>query len=171
MSKDILNAFDSGDIEGISALIDRLEQSSFDYLKLEGGGVSVTIGKNGAGEVFAAGVPAAAAVPAADAAQPPAVSETEAPRPVTTVPVAEQEGVTIVRSPSYGLFYAQSEPGAPPYVKIGDKVGAGDTVGLIEIMKTFNAIAAPKNGEVIAIHVKNEELLEPGQPLVSIKTA
>ena len=80
-----------------------------------------------------------------------------------------REGVAVVKSPSYGLFYSQPEPGAPPYVQIGDRVSKGDTLGLVEIMKTFNAIAAEETGEVIAIHVKNEEQLAPGQPLFSIR--
>ena len=89
--------------------------------------------------------------------------------PATKPAVIEQEGIVLVKSPNYGLFYAQSEPGAPPYVKIGDTIKAGDTVGLLETMKTFTAISSPADGEVVAIHVKNEEMLEPDQPLVSIK--
>jgi acetyl-CoA carboxylase biotin carboxyl carrier protein len=83
--------------------------------------------------------------------------------------VLDMEDVVVVKSPSYGLFYSQPEPGAPPYTTVGAAVKAGDTVGLVEIMKTFNAISSPIDGEVVAIHVRNEEVLEPEQPLVSIK--
>ncbi|MDR0490024.1 MAG: hypothetical protein LBH28_02090 [Oscillospiraceae bacterium] len=175
----ILGVFGSEDIEGVLALIDRLEQSSFDYLKLEGGGMSVVIGKNGAGEASGevrviqtaaqsgnAAAPAAAAEQTADAL---ALKEEAASASASMPAVAGQEGVVVVRAPSQGLFYAQSEPGAPPYVSIGASVKEGDTVGLVEIMKTFTAITSPADGKVVGIHVKNEEILEPGQPLISIQ--
>ena len=173
MSKNILGIFGGDDIEGVSALMDRLEKSSFDYLKLEGEGMSVTICKNGACEgstgiaapavsVSVAPAPATAAIeasPASAAAQPPSAK--------TGVPA--QEGMVVVKSPSYGIYYSQPEPGAAPYITEGSAVKTGDTVGLIEIMKTFNAISSPVDGVVMAIHVRNEEVLEPDQPLVSIK--
>ena len=172
MSKNILGIFGGSDIEGVSALIDKLEKSSFDYLKLEGDGMSVVISKNGAGEISAgmtspvlnvnaAPMPAQAAINSA-----PASMEQHT---AAKIDVPDQEGVVVIKSPSYGLFYSQPEPGAAPYITIGATVKAGDTVGLVEIMKTFNAISSPINGEVVAIHVRNEEVLEPDQPLVSIK--
>lgn len=172
MGKNILGIFDGGDIEEISALIDKLEKSSFDYIKLEGDGISIVIGKNGAGE-FTSSVAAPADI-VKTAHEKPVGTATKEAAPTDAKPsekpvVWEQEGVVIVKSPNYGLFYAQSEPGAPPYVKIGDTVKTGDTVGLLETMKTFTAISSPSDGKVTAIHVKNEEVLEPDQPLISIK--
>jgi len=170
MSKNILGVFDGSDIDGISALIDKLEKSSFDYLKLEGDGMSIIIGKNGAGEVSADMAAPAVAANAAPAPAPAAVETTPAPQTlVTKTDVSAEEGIVVVKSPSYGIFYTQPEPGASPYIMVGMPVKTGDTVGLVEIMKTFNAIAAPVNGVVAAIHVRNEEVLEPDQPLVSIK--
>lgn len=170
----ILNTFDGNEIEGIAALIDKLEKSSFDYMKLESDGLSIVIGKNGAGDeaagVVSTPVPAAAAVkpfPSAEADAPLDAPAAEAPAAKASVP--EQEGIYIIKSPSYGLFYAQSEPGAPPYVSVGASVSVDDTIGLMEIMKTFTAITSPVAGEVVAIYVKNEETLEPDQPLVSVK--
>ena len=169
----ILGAFNGNDLETVSALIDKLEQSSFDYFKLENDEICITIGKNGACEStsVAAVTPVAVSVPvSASAAPTPSVESTPDIVLATTADaVAEQEGVTLVRSESYGIFYAQSEPGVPPYVTIGKKVAKGDTLCLVEIMKTFNAVTAPIDGEIVGIHVKNEEMLEPGQPLVSIK--
>ena len=164
-----MGIFDGGDIEDISALIDRLEKSSFDYLKLEGDGISIVIGKNGAGEITGARAAQdvtvkAAAEPAIEAPPVPAMAA-----PAVKPVVPKQEGVVIVKSPSYGLYYAQPEPGAPPYVSVGDAVKEGDTVGLLEIMKTFTAITSPVDGMVVGIHVGNAEMLEPDQPLVSIK--
>ena len=183
MGKNILGIFDGSDLEGVSALIDKLEKSSFDYLKLEGDGVKLIIGKNGVGETeVLSTAPAAvtgivpAAIPAATVVLTEAASETQATSgadiaalPQTNTSIPEQEGVFTIKSPSYGLFYSQSEPGAPPYVTVGAAINKDDTIGLMEIMKTFTAITSPVAGEVVAIHVKNEETLEPDMPLVSIK--
>lgn len=180
MSKNILEVFDSGSIANIVALIDKMAESSFDYLELEDEGVRIVIGKNGITEVSGttaanAKAPAHASVdserikPAAAGIMVEETPQEAAPCPEQKTSVAEQAGITVVRSPSYGLYYAQQEPGVPPFIKVGEKVKKGDTVGLLEIMKTYNAITSPVDGEVVAIHVSNEELLEPDQPLCSIQ--
>lgn len=182
MTDSILKMFSGNDVESLTALIEKLEKSSFDYLKLEGGGMKIVIGKNGVCDVSetAAAEAPAPAQPAASQAQKPAAqatvttapaAEAAAPEPAPAQPAAteEAEGVFVVKSPSYGIFYAQSEPGAPPYVKLGDTVKKGDTLCLIEIMKTFNALSSVVDGEIVGIHVRNQDTLEPGQSLFSIK--
>jgi acetyl-CoA carboxylase biotin carboxyl carrier protein len=178
MSKNILGLFDGSDIESITTLINTLEKSSFDYLKLEGDGLKIVIGKNGMSEVTEVSAPKAEAAPKAAAAMPEVKQAAEvtaqpvpAPEPAVkqAEAVSDQAGVVIIKSPSYGIFYAQSEPGAPAYVKLGDMVRQGDTMGLLEIMKTFNAITSDVTGEVVGIHVVNQQVLEPEQPLFSVK--
>lgn len=193
MSKNILGIFSETDIHNINTLINELAKSSFDYLKLEGDGVKIVIGKNGvtdictdAPAVSAAPVEAPAKVetPAVKTEEPSekadaaaatvtqevaAVAEETKKEETKKVAVEEKEGIFIIKSPSWGRFYAQPKPGAPPYVKVGDIVQKGDTVGLIEIMKTFTAITSEVAGEIIGIHVENEELLDPDQPLFSVK--
>ena len=178
MSKNILGIFGSGDIESIKTLIDTLEKSSFDYLKLEGDGVKIVIGKKGMVEGIEENVPVAEAWDQAmvgpEVKEPPASNvEKVINAPQSSAPCAEtvpeQAGVTVIKSPSYGLFYSQPGPGSPPYVKFGDTVKAGETLGLVEIMKTFTAIVSEVDGIVVQIHVKNEQVIEPGQPLFSLK--
>jgi len=178
MGRNILGIFDGADIEEISALVDKLEKSSFDYMSLEGNGISIVIGKNGAGEVTkgitatsAHAAEVSAAPVQAKPAETPSIASPEIVATSEKAIVAEKEGIVIVRSPNYGLFYAQSAPGAPPYVTIGDTVKAGDTVGLLETMKTFTGIPTPVAGKVIAIHVINEETLEPNQPILSVEVS
>lgn len=173
----IFDIFSNSDIEGITALIDRLEKSSFDYLKLEGDGVNITLGKNGYEECAAAPIPAAATVTAPAAVPSPVVESTPAPAaepapaPAPEAPKAEAAaGIEYLRSPSYGLFYAQPEPGAPAYVKLGDHVKPGDTVGLLEIMKTYTAITTSIEGEIVEVLINNQDPVEPDQPLFAIKT-
>jgi acetyl-CoA carboxylase biotin carboxyl carrier protein len=178
MSKNILGMFDSEDIEIITKLVDRLEESSFDYLKLESDGVKIVIGKKGMTEVTGECAPQGEAQTIArvvpEVKQSPVGSlekneRAQEPRTQPLETISEQTGIAVIKSPSYGLFYTQPGPGSPTFVKLGDAVKAGDTVGLLEIMKTFTAITSEIDGEVVQIHVKNEQVLEPGQPLFSIK--
>jgi acetyl-CoA carboxylase biotin carboxyl carrier protein len=183
MSKNIFEVFDNGDIESVVTLINTLEESAFDFLKLEGEDFKIIIGKNGMSEgveVSSASVKSTN-VNLASAAQP--QSEAVAAMAVATVAIEqedvsatnqegciqEKDGILIVKSPTHGLFYKQPSPGQPPYVTVGAKVKKGDTLGLLEIMKVFNAITSDVDGEVTAIHVQDMELIEPGRPLMSIK--
>ncbi|PIE07297.1 MAG: acetyl-CoA carboxylase, biotin carboxyl carrier protein [Rhodobacterales bacterium] len=114
-------------------------------------------------QVVAAAAPVAAATPAAAAAA-------QAPAPATTAPagdpVAHPGAVT---SPMVGTVYLQSEPGAPPFVKIGDQVAEGDTLLIIEAMKTMNQIPAPRSGTVKRILVEDAAPVEFGAPLMIIE--
>lgn len=78
-------------------------------------------------------------------------------------------GMVVIKAPMVGTFYSASEPGAQPFVKIGSKVHANDTVCIIEVMKLMNALAAETSGEVVNVLVADGETVEYGQPLVVIK--
>jgi biotin carboxyl carrier protein len=73
--------------------------------------------------------------------------------------------------PLPGTFYRRPAPDAPPFVKEGDTVNAGDTIGLVEVMKQFSEVQADAAGKVVRFLVENEGPVEPGQPLVMIETA
>jgi acetyl-CoA carboxylase biotin carboxyl carrier protein len=68
-----------------------------------------------------------------------------------------------------GTCYLQPTPGADPFVKVGDTVSAGQTLMIIEAMKTMNPIAAPKAGKVVEILVIDSQPVEFGEPLVVIE--
>jgi acetyl-CoA carboxylase biotin carboxyl carrier protein len=108
-------------------------------------------------------IPVAAAAPAALAA--PAAAEA-APPPPHTDP-AKHPGA--VKSPMVGVAYLSSEPGAPPYVSVGQTVEAGATLLLIEAMKTFNQIKAPRAGTVKTILVAAGAPVEYDEPLLIIE--
>lgn len=74
----------------------------------------------------------------------------------------------VVTSPLVGTFYRAPEPGADPFVGIGDLVEPGQTVGIVEAMKLMNPIHAEVPGRVSDIHVANGHAVEYGQPLVSL---
>jgi len=102
----------------------------------------------------------AAPAPAATAAQPPAAA------PAGDDAAKAHPGA--VNSPMVGTVYIAPEPGAGPFVKVGDTVKAGDTLLLIEAMKTFNQIQAPKSGKVVEILVDDAQPVEFGEVLVVI---
>ncbi|MDP2008557.1 MAG: acetyl-CoA carboxylase biotin carboxyl carrier protein [Phenylobacterium sp.] len=105
---------------------------------------------------------AAAPVAAAPAAAAPTGAAAEA-------PAATRAAGDVVKSPMVGTVYMQSAPEAPPFVKVGDTVTAGQTLMIIEAMKTMNPIPATKAGKVVEILVGDGDPVEFGEPLVVIE--
>jgi acetyl-CoA carboxylase biotin carboxyl carrier protein len=109
---------------------------------------------------------------AATAAAPAAVRVEVAPQaPVeaTAVPLDLSKHPGVVISPMVGTAYGAPEPGAKPFIDIGSKVKAGDTLLIIEAMKTMNQIPAPRAGTVIQILFEDGQPVEFGEPLVIIE--
>lgn len=162
------------DVDQIVGLMEALDKSSFDSLQLEMGHFRLTLGKSGAG-----GPPAAAAatsLPAAPQLSPPAPAAPKEPLPPAKRPAAKQPspsstGTVDVRSPIMGLFYSRPDPSSPPFVSIGSEVGEGTTVGLIEVMKVFNAVQAGAKGVIAEVCVQDGETIEIGQTLFRIRPA
>ncbi|HUJ97768.1 MAG TPA: acetyl-CoA carboxylase [Stellaceae bacterium] len=73
-----------------------------------------------------------------------------------------------VHAPLPGVFYRRPAPDQPPYKKEGDMIAVGDTIGLIEVMKTFTPVVAEEAGRVIKFVAENEEAIMAGQPLLEI---
>ena len=82
--------------------------------------------------------------------------------------VIESNG-TNVTSPIVGTAYLASEPGAKKFVEVGQKVKKGQTIMIVEAMKTMNHVPSTLNGTISKILVKDGELVEFGQPLISVK--
>ena len=73
-----------------------------------------------------------------------------------------------IRSPIPGTFYRSAAPDQPPFKDIGDTVSDGDTIGLVEVMKSFHEVKADASGKVTAFLVENEDAVMAGQPLVEL---
>ncbi|MDP9103415.1 MAG: acetyl-CoA carboxylase, biotin carboxyl carrier protein, partial [Pseudomonadota bacterium] len=73
------------------------------------------------------------------------------------------------KSPMVGTAYMQAQPGNPPFVKVGDKVTEGQTLIIVEAMKTMNPIPAPRAGTVVEILVGDAQPIEFGQPLIVLE--
>lgn len=76
--------------------------------------------------------------------------------------------VIVVRSPIPGIFYNKPAPDQPPFKAEGDAVAIGDSLALVEVMKTFNPVKAGKNGRFVRYLVENEDELMAGQPIAEI---
>lgn len=74
-----------------------------------------------------------------------------------------------VKAQMPGTFYRRPDPESDPYVEEGDEVSAGDTMGLIEVMKNFNEIKAEEDGRVSKFLVEDEEAVDAGQELVELE--
>ncbi|HEY9079127.1 acetyl-CoA carboxylase biotin carboxyl carrier protein [Magnetovibrio sp.] len=107
------------------------------------------------------GTIAAAAAPVAAAPAPAASTE--------AAPVSHADHPGVVTSPMVGVAYTAAEPGAAPFVNIGDAVSEGQVVLLIEAMKVFNQIKAPRSGTVKKILVESGSPVEFGEPLLIIE--
>lgn len=112
--------------------------------------------------------PASLAV-AAPPAAPPSQAE-PAPASAATSPIEEAANHPgAVKSPMVGVVYLSPEPGAPPFVTVGQEVEAGQTLLLVEAMKTFNQIKAPKAGRLARILVQSGTPVEYGEPLMILE--
>ncbi|WP_209509542.1 MULTISPECIES: acetyl-CoA carboxylase biotin carboxyl carrier protein [unclassified Ruegeria] len=117
----------------------------------------------------AAAAPVQVAVPAAAPA--PAVAPSAAPV-ATETPAAQEDPANhpgAVTSPMVGTVYMQPEPGAPAFISVGASVSEGDTLLIVEAMKTMNHIHAPKSGSIKRILVGDGDAVEFGTPLVIIE--
>jgi acetyl-CoA carboxylase biotin carboxyl carrier protein len=74
-----------------------------------------------------------------------------------------------IQAPLPGTFYRSPAPGEPPFKAEGAQIAVGDTVGLIEVMKTFTPVIAEAAGKLVAFHVENEDPVMAGQPLYDLE--
>ena len=81
----------------------------------------------------------------------------------------ERTGLIPVTAPMAGIFYRAASARAEPFVKAGDRVEVGQTVGLVEAMKTFNEVAAEFAGRVIEFRVEDAEAVQRGQPILALE--
>ena len=74
-----------------------------------------------------------------------------------------------IRSPLPGTFYRRPAPDQPPYKEEGDSLAKGDTIGLVEVMKSFHEVKSEVEGRVAKFLVENEDPVQAGQPLVEVE--
>ena len=148
------------DIRKIKKLIELLEESSLTEIEIVEGEESVRLVRGGQAQV----APFIAPQMVAAAATAPALTVEQSKDEGDQVPEGE-----LVLSPMVGTFFAASGPGAEAFVSMGQRVGVGDTLCIIEAMKMFNQIEADVSGTVVAILVENGQPVEYDQPLFVIR--
>lgn len=145
-----------------------IDESHFDYFQLEVGELKITVSK---GEpIPLAPAPQAGAAPAAVPAPkpaPPAAAQAAAPQAAR--PAAIPDGMLPIIAPLLGTFYVAPEPGAPPFVTVGQTITEDTTVGLIEVMKVFNSVRAAVKGTIVEVVAQNGQFVEFGQTLFIVK--
>lgn len=150
------------DAERVRALARLLEETGLTEIEVGGDGWRVRVAKDPTPTAVSATTAATAAAPAPSTPTPAAPAATPA-----ADSFAGHPGV--VKSPMVGIAYTSAEPNAPPFVKVGDTVAEGQTVLLIEAMKVFNPIKAPRAGKVTRMFVGNGTPVEYGEPLLVIE--
>ena len=147
----------SSDTRLVRELADVLIETGLTEIEIERGDLKIRVVKQAAPATVYAAAPMAAAP-----AQAPAASATAAPGAS-----AESRGDAI-KSPMVGTVYLQAQPGAAPFARAGDTVSEGQTILLIEAMKTMNPIVAPRAGQIVEILVSDSQPVEYGEPLAII---
>lgn len=150
------------DLRKIKKLIDLLEESNLAELEIKEGEEIVRLSRIPKGMVGT--LPAAAPLQQVRVDTPaPAVAAAPAAATEKSLPEGH-----VVKAPMVGTFYASPNPESAPFVKVGQSVKAGDTLGIIEAMKMFNQIEADVSGTVRAILVSNGQPVEFDEPLFVI---
>ena len=141
------------DTRMVRELAELLSETGLTEIEVEDGDRKIKVSRAApvAAPALAAATPVAAPAPAPAAAEPAAPDLSSA-----------------VRSPMVGTAYLHPEPGADAFIKVGDKVAAGDTLMIIEAMKVMNPITAPAAGVVKQILIENAQPVEYDQPLVVV---
>ena len=145
-----------------------IEESSFDFLRLEIGDLKLTVSKGG----YVPDASDETPVPAqetGDPAPPPEPPSPPAPERERKDP-AGRDGLVPVTAPMVGTFFAAPDPESPPFVETGARVDDDTTVGLIEVMKVFTAVMAGATGVISDTLVANAQFVEYGQELFLIRT-
>ena len=146
----VVKSKSSIDSDAIRELADLLNETGLTEIEIEQNGMRMRVARGG---TVAMAAPAVSHATVAHAA--------EAPKPSGPNPNA-------VPSPMVGTVYVSPEPGKPPFVTVGSTVKEGDTLMIVEAMKTMNPILAPRGGKVSEICIENGQPVEFGQALLII---
>ena len=148
---------EGGELSLIRKLAEILNDTGLTEIELDHKGAKVRVAR----QIQAAVVHAAPAMQHAPSSP--------AARAVAAPPAVEEISGTPLKSPMVGTAYLSSGPDAPPFVVVGATVKQGQTVLIIEAMKTMNQIVAPKAGKVVKINIENAQPVEFGEVLMVIE--
>jgi len=159
-------------IEEINNLINAVNHSNVNELKLEKGDFKITIRQGGSVVVSQAAPQVVHAAP--ETAAPVTAAPTApvaAPAPAPTAPTAEvvADNLITIKSPMIGTFYRSSGPGKPVFVNVGDEIKEGQVLCIVEAMKLFNEIESEISGKIVKVLVDDASPIEYDQPLFLVQ--
>jgi acetyl-CoA carboxylase biotin carboxyl carrier protein len=156
-------------IEEINNLINAVNHSNVNELKLEKGDFKITIRQGGSVVVSQAAPQVVHAAPVT--AAPTAPVAAPAPAPAPTAPTAEvvADNLITIKSPMIGTFYRSSGPGKPVFVNVGDEIKEGQVLCIVEAMKLFNEIESEISGKIVKVLVDDASPIEYDQPLFLVQ--
>ena len=140
-----------------------LKETELTEIEVERGDLRIRVAR----EVIVAAAPAAAAPAVGTPA--PAAQAAPGAAPESPVALAAEYAGDMVPSPMVGTVYLQAQPGAEPFIRVGSVVTEGQTLLIVEAMKTMNPIPSPRAGKVVEILVADSQPVEFGEPLVVIE--
>ena len=155
-------------IDEIKSLIEAVQASNINELKLEKGDFKVKISHGTATVHVAAAAPVQVSAPAPVATSPAPAPSASAPAPTpASAPIADN--LITIKSPMIGTFYRSAGPGKPTFVNVGDDVKAGQVLCIIEAMKLFNEIECEVSGKIVKVLVDDATSVEYDQPLFLVQ--
>jgi acetyl-CoA carboxylase biotin carboxyl carrier protein len=158
-------ASDPIDPKLVRKLADILKETELSEIEVEQGDLKIRVARQLTAATAVSYVPTAAPAPVA-AHAPVAAPSVDAPAAAAPAPAAVKDAV---KSPMVGTCYLSPQPGSPAFVKVGDKVKQGQTLLIIEAMKTMNPIPSPRDGVVAQILVSDAQPVEFGEALIAFE--
>ncbi|MBW8814663.1 MAG: acetyl-CoA carboxylase biotin carboxyl carrier protein [Caulobacterales bacterium] len=146
----------------VRKLADILTETGLSEIEVEHSGLKIRVAKTLTAAPMQYAAPVAHQAPA-----PVAAAAASAPAAAAEAPAAHRGDA--VKSPMVGTVYLQPNPGSPAFVKVGDTVEAGQTLFIVEAMKTMNPIPAPRAGKILEILIEDAQPVEFGEPLAIIE--
>ncbi|MBN2567897.1 MAG: acetyl-CoA carboxylase biotin carboxyl carrier protein [Deltaproteobacteria bacterium] len=158
--------------EDVFLILKLIEESKYDELHLEMGELKLDVKKRGnkASVADSNFVPEQTSKPVLSPKSPERQKK-EKHTSVTTDVTTDESSLVPIKASMLGTFYRASKPGAPPFVKEGQKINADDTVCIIEVMKLFNTVKAGVSGRIASICAKDGEMVEYQQTLFLVEEA
>lgn len=149
------------DTKIIRDLAEILNDTNLTNIELEQGGLRICVSRQNITAVPEQTIYAPVSTPTVSVASPPT--------PIIETPKPEDRSKNAITSPMVGTAYLAPSPGAQPFVEIGQNVSEGQTLLIIEAMKTMNQIPSPRSGKVTTIFVKDGQPVEFGEPLIVVE--
>jgi acetyl-CoA carboxylase biotin carboxyl carrier protein len=161
------------DLEDIERILELVKAHDLAEFELEREGLKLRVRKASTDH---AGPPPSHMMQALPPAQPPAMTAVTGPQSAASAlaaPAQDEDALelAVVKSPIVGTFYRSPEPGAPPFVEVGQRVRKDQVLCIIEAMKLMNEITSEYEGEIVSAYVENGNPVQYGERLFAVKTS